>query len=134
MDTATTPRATQTSDAERLQQEQSFRVREIKKRNQEEIDALTQKHESDLKTMESAFRVEIGAQREDFDRKTSEMNATQAQRLATLSQQNEINMKQAQDTYRMQADQLRVQGEKKLGSIREEQALATENVSKKGKA
>ena len=134
MDTSSTERTARQGDAERLQQEQSFKIRDIQKRNREEMDSLTQKHESDMKTAEAAFRVEFNASKEEFQRKMDEMNSVQAQRLATLSVQNEGNLKQAQDTYKTQADQLRMQGEKRLNVIREEQKIANENIEKKGKA
>lgn len=135
METAnSTPRPAQVSDAERLQQESTYKLRETKKKQDEEMRALVEKHERDMKTTANAFRVELGAQQEEFTRKMDELNSSQAQRLAQLSQQNEINLKQAQDTYRLQADQLRIQGEKKLGSIREEQLVSNENITKKGKA
>ncbi|MGE3262697.1 MAG: hypothetical protein AB7K68_13025 [Bacteriovoracia bacterium] len=135
METAnSTPRPAQVSDAERLQQESNYRLRETKKKQDEEMRALVEKHERDMKTTANAFRVELGAQQEEFTRKMDELNSSQAQRLAQLSQQNEINLKQAQDTYRLQADQLRIQGEKKLSSIREEQLVSNENITKKGKA
>lgn len=134
MDTANTQRSAQLSDAERLQNEHNFRIREIKKRNQEEMDSLVQKHDTDMRVAENAFRVELGAKNEEFTRRMDELNSSQAQRLAQLAQQNEVNLKQAQDTYRMQADQLRVQGEKKMNKIRDEQALTHENLSKKGNA
>jgi hypothetical protein len=134
METANTQRSAQLSDSERQQQEQNYKLRETKKRQDEEMNSLVTKHESDMKTTEAAFRVELGSQQEQFTRKMDELNSSQAQRLALLSQQNEINLKQAQETYRMQADQLRIQGEKKLGSIREEQAISNENIAKKGNA
>lgn len=134
MDTSSTDRSARQGEAERLQQEQSFKIRDIQKRNHEEMEALTQKHESDMKVAEAAFRVELNASKEEFQRKMDEMNSVQAQRLATLATQNEGNLKQAQDTYKAQADQLRMQGEKRLNVIREEQKLANENIEKKGKA
>ena len=107
MDTASTQQSSQLSDAERMQQEHSYRLREIKRRQDEEMRALTEKHEKDMKTTETAYRVELGAQKEEFERKMAELNASQAQRLSQLSQQSEVNVKQAQETYRQQAEQVR---------------------------
>jgi hypothetical protein len=42
-----------------------------------------------------------------------------------------MSLKQAQETYRIQAEELANRGEKKLNALREQTAMAEENITRK---
>ena len=134
MESTNTQRSTQTSEADRLQQEHNRKIRDIKKQQENELKSLTDKHERDMKTADSAYRVEITAKKEEYEKKIQETNERQQLNLANVTNANEMSLKQAQETYRMQAEDVRAQGERKLNMLREQQLDAQEGISRKGNA
>ena len=119
------------TDSERLAQEHSLRIREMRKQHQAELAALGEKHQKELKGVDQAYQVELSAKKEEYERMLAGMQGSQASRLAQTAKQNEVNLKQAQETYRAQAEEFTTRAEKKLSVLREQAAKAEENINRK---
>jgi hypothetical protein len=119
------------SESDRIAQEHSSKIRDIQKRQKVEENALKERHEHDMKGLESAYQVEFSSQKDGFDKKLAELEAGQQNRLALTTRSNDMSLKQAQETYRIQAEELASRGEKKLNALREQTAMAEENINRK---
>jgi hypothetical protein len=118
-------------DSDRIAQEHSFKIRDMQKKQRQEVESLKEKHENEMKGMESAYQVEFTSQKDGFDKKLAELDAGQTNRLALTTRSNDMSLKQAQETYRIQAEELANRGEKKLNALREQTAMAEENITRK---
>ena len=134
METANTQRASAQSEADRLSQEHSNRIRDLRKKQSEELQAVTDKHERDMKQAETAYRVELSSTTAEHARKLQELHERQATTMANLEKSSDMSLKQAQETYRQQADALRSQGERKLATIRESHAESEQNITRRVKS
>lgn len=123
--------ASNQSESDRIAQEHSFKIRDMQKKQRLEEEALKEKHEKDMKGLESAYQVEFSSQKDGFDKKLAELEAGQQNRLALTTRTNDMSLKQAQETYRIQAEELASRGEKKLNALREQTAMAEENINRK---
>ncbi len=128
-----TQRSSSQSEADRLSQEHSFKIRDLQKKQREELQMLADKHQRDMSTMDQAYTVELTSKKDEFERKLGDINESQASRLAQVSTNGELSVKQAQETYRLQAEELNSKGEKKLNTIRESQVNAEEGILRKSR-
>ncbi|RZA09448.1 MAG: hypothetical protein EOP11_01700 [Proteobacteria bacterium] len=131
METATTQRANGQSEADRAAQEQSRNLRELRKKQSEELQSARDNHERAMKQAESAYKVEFSGKTSEYSRKLNELNERQQGQLATLEKTNDQNLKQVSDTYRSQAAELRSQGERKLATIREQTSESEQNITRR---
>ena len=126
-----TQNANNQSDADRVAQEQSLRIRDMRKKQQAEVDALNEKHDRDMKSLDQAYQVELTSHKDDYDRKLGNLQGSETSRLAAAAKTGDMNIKQAQETYRVQAEELAARGEKKLSALREQTAMGEENINRK---
>ena len=131
METANTQRSTSQGEADRLAQEHSQRLRDLRKKQSEELQSLEDTHKRNMKQADGAYRVEFSAKTSEHARKLQELQERQQGQLATLEKTNDQSLKQVMETYRSQAEQLRNQGERKLATIREEQAESEQNITRR---
>jgi hypothetical protein len=131
METANTQRSNSQSEADRLSQEHSFRMRELRKKQAEELQSLEDNHQRTMKQAEGAYKVEFSAKSSEYTRKLQELQERQQGQLATLEKTNGQSLKQVQETYRSQAEEIRNQGERKLATIREQQAESEQNITRR---
>lgn len=131
METANTQRSSAQSEADRLAQEHSQRLREIRKKQADELQSLQDNHERNVKQADNAYRVELSAKTSEHTRKLQELQERQQGQLATLEKTNDQSLKQVMETYRSQAEQLRNQGERKLATIREQVAESEQNITRR---
>ena len=134
MDAASTTRANNQADVDRMQQEQSQRIREINRKHAEDLKELKEHHEREMSVADAAYRVEFSAKKADFDRNLHEVSESQTHRLTDIAQKNDISLKQAQDIYKTQAEEVKTLGEKRLEKLREDQVNSRNNTRMKGNA
>jgi hypothetical protein len=123
-----TQSANNQSESDRIAQEHAYRIRDMRKKQQEELDALNEKHQRDMLGLDKAYQVELTARKDEYDNKLTELQDSQTTRFSQITKQGEINTKQAQETYRIQAEELAARNEKKLSALREQEQLAEDNI------